>query len=69
MDAKSIATLEFPKVIERLAGLCGSPGGRELALELDAVERCGRGAATFGGDLGGAVAGADQAAFFLGPGA
>ncbi len=34
MDAKSIAVLEFPKVIERLAALCGSPGGRELALQL-----------------------------------
>ena len=34
VDAKSIAVLEFPKIIERLADLCGSPGGRELALEL-----------------------------------
>ncbi len=34
MDAKSIAVLEFPKIIERLAALCGSPGGRDLALEL-----------------------------------
>ncbi len=34
MDAKSITVLEFPKIIERLAGLCGSPGGRELALQL-----------------------------------
>ncbi len=34
MDAKSIAVLEFPKIIERLAGLCGSPGGRSLAQEL-----------------------------------
>ena len=34
MDAKSIAVLEFPKIVERLAGLCGSPGGRELALQL-----------------------------------
>ena len=34
MDAKSIAVLEFPKIIERLADRCGSPGGRELALEL-----------------------------------
>ncbi len=34
MDAKSIAVLEFPKIIERLAALCGSPGGRALALEL-----------------------------------
>ena len=35
MDAKSIATLEFPKLIEQLAALCGSPGGRALALELE----------------------------------
>lgn len=34
MDAKSIAVLEFPKIIERLADLCGSPGGRDLALKL-----------------------------------
>ena len=34
MDAKSIAVLEFPKIVERLAGLCGSPGGRELASQL-----------------------------------
>ena len=34
MDAKSIAVLEFPKIVERLAGLCGSPGGRELAAQL-----------------------------------
>ena len=34
MDAKSIAVLEFPKIIDRLAGLCGSPGGRALAREL-----------------------------------
>ena len=31
MDAKSVEILEFPKIIERLAELCGSPGGRELA--------------------------------------
>ncbi len=35
MDAKSIAVLEFPKIIDRLAELCGSPGGRELALKLE----------------------------------
>ena len=34
MAAKSIDVLEFPKIIDRLAGLCGSPGGRELALAL-----------------------------------
>lgn len=34
MDAKSISVLEFPKIIERLASLCGSPGGRALALEV-----------------------------------
>ena len=34
MDAKSTSVLEFPKMIERLAGLCGSPAGRELALQL-----------------------------------
>jgi len=34
VDAKSIAVLEFPKIIERLADLCGSPGGRDLALKL-----------------------------------
>ncbi len=34
MDAKSIAVLEFPKIVERLADLCGSPGGRELALQV-----------------------------------
>ena len=34
MDAKSIAVLEFPKIVERLASLCGSPGGRELALKI-----------------------------------
>lgn len=34
MDAKSIAVLEFPKIVERLAGLCGSPGGRSLARDL-----------------------------------
>lgn len=34
MDAKSIAVLEFPKIIDRLAGLCGSPGGREMARDL-----------------------------------
>ena len=34
MDAKSIAVLEFPKIVERLADLCGSPGGRELATQL-----------------------------------
>ncbi|MDE2892217.1 MAG: endonuclease MutS2 [Chloroflexota bacterium] len=34
MDAKSIAVLEFPKIVDRLAGLCGSPGGRALAQEL-----------------------------------
>ena len=31
MDAKSIETLEFPKLIERLVAQCGSPGGVELA--------------------------------------
>ena len=34
MDDKSIAVLEFPKIVERLASMCGSPGGRELALEV-----------------------------------
>ena len=34
MDAKSIAVLEFPKIIERLADLCGSPGARALAHDL-----------------------------------
>ena len=34
MDAKSIAVLEFPKIIDRLAALCGSPGGRALAHEV-----------------------------------
>ena len=34
MDAKSIAVLEFPKIIERLAALCGSPGGSDLARKL-----------------------------------
>ena len=34
VDAKSIAVLEFPKIIERLAGLCGSPGARALANDL-----------------------------------
>ena len=34
MDAKSTAVLEFPKIVERLADLCGSPGGRELALQI-----------------------------------
>jgi DNA mismatch repair protein MutS2 len=34
VDAKSTAVLEFPKIIERLAELCGSPGGRELARQL-----------------------------------
>ena len=34
MDAKSIAVLEFPKIVDRLADLCGSPGGRELALQV-----------------------------------
>lgn len=34
MDAKSSAVLEFQKIVDRLADLCGSPGGRGLALEL-----------------------------------
>ncbi len=34
MDAKSIEVLEFGKIVDRLAGLCGSPGGRVLALAL-----------------------------------
>ena len=34
MDAKSIAVLEFPKIIERLADLCGSPGAQALARDL-----------------------------------
>ena len=34
VDAKSIAVLEFPKIIDRLAALCGSPGGRALAQDL-----------------------------------
>ena len=34
VDAKSIAVLEFPKIVDRLAGLCGSPGGRVLAQDL-----------------------------------
>ncbi len=34
MDAKSIEVLEFPQIVERLATLCGSPGGRELAQSL-----------------------------------
>ncbi len=34
MDAKSIAVLEFPKIVDRLAGLCGSAGGRALAQDL-----------------------------------
>ena len=34
IDPKSVAALEFPKVVARLAAHCGSPGGRALALAL-----------------------------------
>lgn len=34
VDAKSIEVLEYPKIVERLAALCGSPGGAALAREL-----------------------------------
>ncbi len=34
VDARSIQVLEFDKIIDRLAGFCGSPGGRALALAL-----------------------------------
>ena len=35
MDAKSLAALEYPKVIDRLAAHCATPAGRRHALELE----------------------------------
>ena len=35
MDAKSLAALEYPKVINRLAAHCATPAGRRRALELE----------------------------------